>query len=208
VRFQNLTNGVTTEGTINDHGEILLSVPSDAMPSTERRALLRDRATEDGITASNTRMLGDELRVTVFAGESDRITGRVDTFQTPASDDAIHYPAGSALVAIEGGMGIARNTPEFRRLMDLTYTAFAPADPVTWAPHYFMDPIDSAYAPTRSPGVHVLAMNEAAAPSMVTSTGVTLARAAGVFGSTARDGDNYGATTGWREINQVDARYG
>lgn len=208
VRFENLTNGVLTEGYINNSGELLLSVPADAMPAAERRAMLRDRATDEGVTATNTRMLGDALRVTVFAGESDRINGRVDTFQSPASDDAIHYPAGSALVAIEGGMGIARNTPEFRRLMDLTYTALAPADPVAWAPHYNLDPIDSSYAPTRTRGVHVLAMNAAADSEMVTSTGVTLARAAGVFGSYLRDEDNYGAANGWRELNRVDSRYG
>jgi hypothetical protein len=48
------------------------------------------------------------------------------------------YGVGSALVAPQEGLGLRRQTPEFRRLTNLTQHAVDAADPVNYASYYFI----------------------------------------------------------------------
>lgn len=57
--------------------------------------------------------------------------GKCVTYQTQ------EYPLGSKLVAISEGFGLKRQTPDFRKLMQLAQIALDPADPVTFAPYYY-----------------------------------------------------------------------
>lgn len=50
------------------------------------------------------------------------------------------YPVGSKLVAISEGFGLKRQTPDFRKLLQLAQIALDPADPVTFAPYYYTKP--------------------------------------------------------------------
>ena len=54
---------------------------------------------------------------------------------------ATFYPVGSPLVAPQEGLGLSRQTPDFRRLVDLIQAAFDPADPINFAPYYAMRPL-------------------------------------------------------------------
>src|SRR5262249_12619545 len=54
------------------------------------------------------------------------------------------YPVGSPLVAPQEGLGLERQTPDFRRLMNLAQAALDPGDPINFARLY-------AIAPPRDP---------------------------------------------------------
>lgn len=51
------------------------------------------------------------------------------------------YPVGSPLVAPQEGLGLSRQTPDLRRIMDLLQAAFDPADPINFAPYYMLRPL-------------------------------------------------------------------
>jgi hypothetical protein len=90
------------------------------------------------------------------------------------------------------GYGRDRNTPEFRRLVQLAQTVLEPADPVNYAPYYFQKQIPD---PTALPGASRLA--EGPAPTLVVATigdpvvpvssAISLARAAGIVEMTQPD---------------------
>ncbi len=50
------------------------------------------------------------------------------------------YPIGTDLVAISDGYGLRRQTPEFRKFLQLAQIALDPADPVSFAPYYYVKP--------------------------------------------------------------------
>jgi len=64
----------------------------------------------------------------------DKWSGIDVTYQTK------EYPVGSKLVAVSEGFGLKRQTPDFRKLLQLAQIALDPADPVTFAPYYYTKP--------------------------------------------------------------------
>lgn len=92
----------------------------------------------------------------------------------------IYYPVGSQLVAPQEGLGLRRQTPEFRRLISLTQAAVDPADPVNFAAYYYRKPFvapDGSVLPPRP----VMEFNTAGDPSVPVSTGYAFARASGAI---------------------------
>jgi hypothetical protein len=90
------------------------------------------------------------------------------------------YPVGSTLVAPQEGLGYLRNTPDFRRLMNLVQAGFDPADPINFAPYYMMRPNvgpDGTNLPPRA----LLGINTVGDGFVNISTGMTFARAAGAL---------------------------
>jgi hypothetical protein len=90
------------------------------------------------------------------------------------------YPVGSKLIAIQEGLGLRRQTPDFRRLLSLTQAAMDPADPVSFAPYFFKKAfrtIDGNAAPPRG----VMQFDTAGDPLVPPSTGYAFARALGVL---------------------------
>lgn len=51
------------------------------------------------------------------------------------------FPVGSQLVAPQAGLGLFRNSPEARQLLNLTQAAVDVGDPVNFAPYYMMRPM-------------------------------------------------------------------
>ncbi len=74
------------------------------------------------------------------------------------------------------GLGLERNTPEFRRFVTITQHALDPCDPIAFARHIFREPL-AAHGPK-----HVLFESVAADRTVPISTSIALARAAGVLG--------------------------
>jgi hypothetical protein len=99
------------------------------------------------------------------------------------------YKSGSPLTLPARGYGVARNTPEFRRLFQLSQTIMEPGDPLAYAPHYFEDLL-----PVRN-GVPVkaLVVGVAGDKTVPVATAIATARAAGLVETVAPDGD-YGKT--------------
>ncbi|MEE2756255.1 MAG: hypothetical protein VYA30_06325 [Myxococcota bacterium] len=86
------------------------------------------------------------------------------------------------------GSGYTRNTAEFRRAITIQQHAFDLCDPSNFAPHLFKDPLPS-HDPT-----NVLFMNAIGDDTVPVASSITLAIAAGVFGSNE---DTWGPVTRW-----------
>lgn len=113
---------------------------------------------------------------------------------TPVADDSItcdsdtgcqqfretFYPIGSPLVAPQEGLGLNRQSPPFRKLMNLAQAALDPADPINFAKLYMLAPPrdwDNDQMPPR-PIVDVHTVGDNLVP---TATGMAFSRAAGAL---------------------------
>lgn len=88
------------------------------------------------------------------------------------------FPVGSPLVAPQEGLGLYRQSPEVRRLFDLTQAALDPGDPINFAPYYALRRAtgpDGAVLPPRA----IVAMSTAGDPFVPSGTNLAFARAAG-----------------------------
>jgi hypothetical protein len=90
------------------------------------------------------------------------------------------FPVGSTLVAPQEGLGYSRNTPDFRRLMNLVQAAFDPADPVNFAPYYMMRRDTAPDGSTLAPRA-LFGINTVGDGFVNISTGMAFARAAGAL---------------------------
>jgi hypothetical protein len=137
---------------------------------------------------------GDTLRVTLLrAGGASTAFA---TFTEPFTFAGISYAAGSPLVALSRGFGLNRNTPDLLRLMQLAQTVLEPADPINYVNHYATDLLAARVSPTAARGfvagpLNALFVTPAGDTEVPTSTGIALARAAGLV-----------------EINRPDPAYG
>jgi hypothetical protein len=90
------------------------------------------------------------------------------------------YPVGSDLIAPQEGLGLSRQTPDFRRLLDLVQAAFDPADPINYAPYYMLRPllgIDGSPVPPHA----LLGVNTVGDGYVNVASGNAFARAAGAL---------------------------
>ncbi|TMA28760.1 MAG: hypothetical protein E6J78_04955 [Deltaproteobacteria bacterium] len=117
---------------------------------------------------------GDRLQILLLTSGQT-----LDTFQAHSRFYGVDYNPGDALVSPSRGYGTSRNTPEFRRLMQLSQTILEPGDPVTYAPHYFFDPLPQSTVldPPAGPS-NVLITVTSGDPGVPVNTGIALARAA------------------------------
>ncbi len=92
----------------------------------------------------------------------------------------LFYPVGSALVAPQEGLGLRRQSPDFRRLISLTQAAVDPGDPVNFAAYYYQKR-STAPDGTDLPPRPVMEFNTAGDPLVPTSTGYAFARASGAI---------------------------
>jgi hypothetical protein len=83
------------------------------------------------------------------------------------------YPVGSPLVAPQSGLGLSRQTPDLRKLLQLTQSAIDSSDPVNFAPLYML-------APEGSPKPFLVS-NTVADGFVVVASGHSFARALGAL---------------------------
>ncbi len=209
VVLENLANGETKEMRVNERGWFRLAVAADALDAIERRPLLGLDGDEAGSgSVEDNTTLGDPLRLTVYAGDSDTVREVVDSFHHELSFEGTEYAAGSTLVALQEGMGFRRNTPDLRRFMAIAQHALCSADPGMWAGRVHMEPLDVGYDPyTRGGNTRVLYMPTTGDHQVPVHTGVAMARAGGALGSWKKD-SSIDAAYGWRELFVPDERYG
>ncbi len=99
--------------------------------------------------------------------------------ERPATSSAQPLVASEVLVQSPfKGLGLHRNTPELRRVLGINQHVLDRCDPVNFARHIFLSP-----RPGQAPK-SVLFENALQDSTVPISTGVTLARAAGVLGTT------------------------
>lgn len=92
----------------------------------------------------------------------------------------VFFPVGAPLVSPQEGLGLHRQSPEFRRLFTLSQAALDGADPVSFAPYYALRPapgVDGRPLPPR-PFASLLTTGDTMVP---VSSGYAFARAAGAL---------------------------
>jgi hypothetical protein len=93
---------------------------------------------------------------------------------------AVFYPVGSPLVAPQEGLGLVRQSPEFRQLMNLSQAALDPSDPINFAKLYAVaPPLDPAG--NRMPARPLLDVHTVGDFLVPTATGMAFSRAAGAL---------------------------
>jgi hypothetical protein len=140
---------------------------------------------------------GDSLRITI-AHASGAPTTVLTTFQQQFTFYGVTYHPGDPLVSVARGYGYTRNTPAFRRLMGLSQLILEPGDPINYAPHYFQSPLTARLTPDPLSAyfagpANVMVVATSGDPGVPISTGIALARAAGVVETVTPD-PAYGMT--------------
>lgn len=102
---------------------------------------------------------------------------RLDRFPKDVSFQGRTYPKDSPLVSLARGFGLKRQTPSFRRMMNLTASVLDPADPANYAKHYFLDPLPAR----RDRPLPVLIGGVAGDSWVPVATAYALGRSAGVL---------------------------
>jgi hypothetical protein len=101
------------------------------------------------------------------------------------------YRAGDPLRTPTDGFGLARCTPDLRRLVNLFQTIIDPADPAAWARHYFQDPLD--IRPEGRRVTNLLQIATVGDQAVPINTQAAIGRAAGIIES-LREDPRYGLT--------------
>jgi len=210
VRVENLDKGLSTTVTIGARGFARAHIAADALWPVDRRALLGLKdGDQKAVRARDVTALGDRMRISVLSAKTERAKHVIDTWHWDVTFQGTIYPAKQPLVAMQEGMGYARNTPDFRRFYGISAHAVAPADPAVWSRRYFEEPVEAEYDPAywreRS---HVMVMPTVGDSQVPTATGVALGRSSGLLGSWDRDPERYDAKYGWRALSTPDPRYG
>jgi hypothetical protein len=141
--------------------------------------------------APDTAALGDRIVIRVIDAATGLEKAVFDKFGVDVDHDGVTYPAGQPLVALARGMGLQRNTPDFRRFMNVAQLVLEPGDPVNYAPRYFKNPIPSKDYDTAEPGSNVAVIVTAGDTIVPAAAGIAIARAAGII-----------------SLDTVDPRYG
>jgi hypothetical protein len=218
--IENLVNLETYQAYADSQRRFRLHIPADALDAPTKRWLLKLPVTPAGQkppSPPDTRMLGDALRILVYDGRTNVLKKEFNKFEREVAFQGVTYPIGAPLVALNKGLGMQRNTPNFRRLLGAFAQVFVePADPVNYAPHYFLDPLPSSDYDPAEPGANVLLMPTLGDPGVSVGCGIAGARAAGLidiftpdprYGKSANDVliDNY-IVEGLARMRRFDGR--
>lgn len=178
VRVTNLRTGQQRCARASVDRRFRIGIPSDLDDPLEltvyRGGVIRDygrcSVPEGAPIRSNIRTMQ------VVEGDCERHCGHIPPEATAASMGVRRWTVrGAPLRSPAEGLGLARQTPALRRFLFLSQAALDAADPITWAPLYFL----------RRPAEHrphaVLVINTAGDQAVPVSTGNAFARAAGII---------------------------
>ncbi|MBI2890057.1 MAG: hypothetical protein HYY13_04655 [Nitrospirae bacterium] len=209
VELHNLVNGEWDWTVVGPDKKFRLAVAADALTATEKRHLLgqlgkpKPPAHTPDLTGDETLATGDALEIRVCDGPSystapcSPVRVRFRRHDIAFTYQGARYAEGSRLTALHPGFGFKRNRPPLRRFLSIAQTALDPGDPVAYAPHYFTDPLDFSYDPDIKPEdvpVPVLVVNTVGDMNVPISSGISIARAAGVIDLTSEKADTGGRT--------------
>lgn len=200
----NLRNEETACAAVGDHGRFRLHVPtSEGDPLA---IVVYDDAADRLDTARCAFEGGDPpINDIVDTWRSANGPPNAGTCPTCARYREQIFEVGSTLVAPVEGLGLARQTPDLRRLAGLAQIALDPGDPINYARHVFLDPASAEDVSLDSPR-SVLVMNVAGDTTVPPATGNAYARAAGVLPFLPPDAPDELAD--WRAPESFRARYG
>jgi hypothetical protein len=184
VVLENLVNGKRNEVIVGREGRFRIHIAADALSGPTKKALYKlpdvVRFDEPRPAVVDTKTIGDTLVLRVFEGRTGTLTKTLDTFEEEIVFEGLTYRKNSPLVALSAGWGLQRNTPEFRKFMAIAQTMLEPADPINYAPHLRLDPLPSLDYDKAEPGTNIVFIVTAGDTVVPVSTGIALARAAGI----------------------------
>ena len=218
VIIRNLINGKKITAFRHPDGRgFRVSIAADALGAVERRAVLglEDGDTQpvpvscqpgswtvpvddEGLAAGPAQceggdlerslLFGDALQIEVRFGWDGPVKAVFDRFQIPVTFHGTLYPAGAPLVSLGTGLGRARNTPEFRKLMSVAAIIVEKGDPIAYARHYRKEErLDFSYDTVDSPQANTIIYHSVGDPNTTVSGSLSLARAAGILGAQEND---------------------
>jgi hypothetical protein len=183
---RNQRNGVIKCTRVGANGNLRMTLPSDVGDGVILQVFKQTDAVKSYATC--------ELKDGAIANLGQQITTwqvGASTF-TPVTNGAscgnssgcqqfrdTFYPVGTALTVPQEGIGYARQTPDLRRLFDLSQGALDTADPITFAPYYMLKPIIGINGETL-PRRGIMVQSTVGDPDVPIATGTAFARAAGV----------------------------
>ncbi|NOZ01783.1 MAG: hypothetical protein GXP54_07825, partial [Deltaproteobacteria bacterium] len=212
VIVRNLTNGKEIKAFRHPDGRgFRVSIAADALSAVEKRPLLglHDGDTQpvpvscepgtwtvpkddDGVPTGpahceggdleRSLLFGDHLQIEVHFGWDGPVKAVFDRFQIPVTFQGAIFPEGAPLVALGTGLGRARNTPDFRKLMGVAAIIIEKGDPIAYARHYRKeDRLDFSYDSVDSPQANAIIYHTVGDPNVTVAGSLALARAAGIL---------------------------
>lgn len=167
-----------------DHEAVLYE--NDPDTDIDEQALYRDELTRR--TLLDPRDHGDPLILEVY-GSDGELKMTIDEFQNNTFFENIFYPPGSPLAAPAAGLGLKRQTPDFRKFIGIAQTLIEGADPAAAAPHFFQDPFEFPYEtePFRHGHTNLMMAGTVGDQTVPISAGISVARTAGILDVSTRD---------------------
>ena len=193
LKLENLDNGEVRTGMIPENGRFRLGIPANGLDAYEKRVIAG--LPHEGVTPDtppgqvpNNEGVGDRLVLTIYDAQGTEVA-KLDTWAEDVVHEGILMPAGSPLIAGSHGLGHIRGSSRVRRLAMMIAAALEPGDAVSYAPLWFDRPPRSI----RTEPVNMLLEPSIGDEIVNTSTGITLARASGLYAWDVKD-DRYGMT--------------
>ncbi len=170
IVVENLDKGTSREGYIPEDGTFRVSIAADGLDAFERQ----------GYTGVDNEGLGDRL-VLHFYDTAGTEVQTLDHFETDVTNEGTTMAAGSTLVAASHGSGYVRGSPEMRRVAMAFGMLLEPGDPISYAPHYALDPFPDLADIGGGTPTSVLIVPVPGDPIVNINSGIALARSAGVI---------------------------
>ena len=127
-------------------------------------------------------LFGDTLEVEILDGWDGPSKQVVDTFEMEVTYQGAIFPVGAPLVFINTGLGRARNTPDFRKLLSFSAMIMGPGDPIAYARHFHRnDRLDFSYDPDAVEQTNIIIYHTVGDPNTPIAVSLNLARAAGIL---------------------------
>jgi len=137
---------------------------------------------EDGKEIKNPLNFGDQLLIKIKDGATGGVKQTIDTFGQDVVFQGGRFLEGTKLVAPFEGFGIWRSTPDMRKMMAISGIIIEPADPASYAPHFFLKPFDyTDVDPGIEMGTNLLDIVTVGDMNVPVNTEIALARIAGII---------------------------
>jgi hypothetical protein len=140
------------------------------------------------------KLFGDAFQIDVYQGWPTDLAAvkpkaTIDTFRFPITFEGAIFPEGSPLVAIGPGLGRARNTPDFRRLLGMAAMLVERGDPIAYAGMYQdrkecgcgYDELSCPAGTCRNPQTNMVMYHTIGDPNVSVGATLALARGAGIL---------------------------
>lgn len=134
-------------------------------------------------TVQDATIYGDPLVIEVWSPEGV-LKQTIDKFPENTVFENIYYPAGTPLAALAQGLGLKRQTPQFRKFIGVAQTLVEGADPSVVAPGFFLRPNSFPYekAPFDVGSTNFMMAGTVGDQTVPISAGISIARTAGIIG--------------------------